>query len=120
MKGVLLIKPKTFSSPSSATDYLLSHSQISDLRPGERDKVYVEAFERMCKSIMLVSNMESLDGKRVGDMSYLTLYECPASSSIFPLRPPKAVSFQTQLNWSRKLIYPMHTILFDLPNTSFP
>ena len=54
----------------SPTDPNLSHSQISDLRPGERDEVYVEAFERMCESSMLVSNMESLDGKRVGEMSY--------------------------------------------------
>ena len=59
----------------SHTDPDLSHSQISDLRPGERDKVYVEAFEQMCKSIMLVYNTESLDGKLVSEMSYLTLYD---------------------------------------------
>ena len=29
----------------------------------------------MCKSIMLVYNMDSLDGKRVGEKFYLTLYD---------------------------------------------
>ena len=37
--------------------------------------MFGEVFERMCQSIMLVSHMGDLNGKRVGEMSYLTLYD---------------------------------------------
>ena len=42
----------------SYADPDLSYSQINVLRPGQRDKVFGEAFEGMCQSIMLVSRMD--------------------------------------------------------------
>ena len=50
-------------------------SRMEQLRPGERDKVFANTCDRMCSSVMQVTDIDDLGSKRIGEMSYLTLYD---------------------------------------------
>ena len=53
----------------------MTPSQMEQLRPDERDKIFEDAYDRMCSSIMQVTDIDDLGSKRIGEMSYLTLYD---------------------------------------------
>ena len=53
----------------------MTPSQMDPLRPGERDKVFADAYDRMCGNIMQVTDIDDFGSKRIGEMSFLTLYD---------------------------------------------
>ena len=56
----------------------LRHSIVEDVaqkRPSERDKLFAVAFDEICRKSMLNSELPDLDRRRVGELSYITLYD---------------------------------------------